>query len=292
MHRSIIAISSVALGAAASAQQASPVPQPVPQSTAQPTPRSPPRPAGDEAAATARAAAIGVALYTLDRAAWVASDAAVAALSREALQQPGGWVIEPAADRGAVVTFYRGALPDAQAVFVATVRDGKVGDSRTVTGRVSLTPMQIHLAQARATALAEASTRHFAPCTPAPFNPVVLPARTADGPVAVYLLSAQLKNGEYPAGGHYRILIGADGKVAGERAFTKGCLTLATPALPKGAKPMGMFVNHLLDATPTEIHVFTSLTARMPLFVGTPGGRVWQVAGPRITLIKAGGPEK
>jgi len=277
MHRSLVLLSSVWLAAAAPAQQAPPA-------------RQPAMPASSEAdtAAIARAAAIGSALFTLDRAAWVATDAAIAALTKEALQGEGGWVIEPAADRSAVVTFFRGDPAHAQAVFVATVREGKVVERRKIDAQTPLTPIQLRLAVARATATTTARVGNLSPCTPAPFNSVVLPSAAAEGPIAVYLLSAQLKAGEYPAGGHYRILIGADGKVAGERAFTRTCLTLATPALPKGAKPVGMFVNHLLDQTPTEIHVFTSLTARMPLFVGTPGGRVWQVAGTRITLMRAG----
>lgn len=277
MHRSIVLLSSALLAAAAPAQQAPPT-------------RQPALPTASEAdtAATARAAAIGSALFMLDRAAWVATDAAIAGLTKEALQGEGGWVIEPAADRGALVTFFRGDPAHAQALFVATVREGKVVDGRKIDAPTPLTPVQLRLAVARATAAATASAGKLSPCTPAPFNSVVLPSAAADGPIAVYLLSAQLKAGEYPAGGHYRILIGADGKVVGERAFTRTCLMLTAPALPKGAKPVGMFVNHLLDQTPTEIHVFTSLTARMPLFVGTPGGRVWQVAGTRITLMRAG----
>jgi hypothetical protein len=78
--------------------------------------------------------------------------------------------------------------------------------------------------------------------------------------------------------------VGADGRVVNERPFARSCLMMGGPAAaaaPRGARPVGMVVTHLLDPVPTEIHVFTSLAARMPILVGA-GGRGWQVDGARI----------
>jgi hypothetical protein len=42
-------------------------------------------------------------------------------------------------------------------------------------------------------------------------------------------------------------------------------------------------VNHLLDPAPTEIHVFTSYSMRIPVFVSTRDARVWKVERTKIT---------
>ena len=52
-----------------------------------------------------------------------------------------------------------------------------------------------------------------------------------------------------------------------------------------GETPVAIGVTHLLDATPTEIHVFMSMLMAKPVFVGTEK-RIWSVEGPSIGLIK------
>jgi hypothetical protein len=41
-------------------------------------------------------------------------------------------------------------------------------------------------------------------------------------------------------------------------------------------------ISHLLDSTPTEIRVFSSLVAKLPVLVMTGSNRVWQVTGQQI----------
>lgn len=235
----------------------------------------------DAQPATTSAASMGTVLYALDRAAWVATDAMLKAIPRDRLPAGGGWVVERGADRTLIVTFYAGSGTAARVVFVADVRDGRVADSRIPAADTMLTDAQQRLARAREAAVADAAKRGLTPCAKAAFNPVVVPVDGATIPV--YLLTPQVETGRYPAGGHYRYAIDGQGKAVAVRPFTRSCLTLGAPAAARGQAPAGLFVSHLLDPTPTEIHVFTSLSARLPVFVGT-GARVWRVDGRTITL--------
>jgi hypothetical protein len=61
-------------------------------------------------------------------------------------------------------------------------------------------------------------------------------------------------------------------------------MPLSQPGRPK---PVALMVTHLLDPTPTEIHVFSSFVAHMPVAVGTKDGRVWWVDRTDISLIQA-----
>ncbi len=227
---------------------------------------------------------IGVILFALDRAAWVATDALKAKLPKDQLAGVGGWVVERGDVNGSlIVTFYRGEGDAARAIFVADVRKDKVQSSRLTPPDTALTPNQQRLARARSVASAEATARGYRPCTAAPFNTVVVPNTDPTAPVWVYLLSAQTSTGTFPIGGHFRVVVGADGKVAGSRPFSKSCLNMTPPRGPNGEKPAGLFVSHILDPLPTEAHVFSSLSAGLPLFVGT-GDRVWTVNGRAITM--------
>ena len=230
----------------------------------------------------AQASGIGSMLYAYDRAAWVSSDALTAAIPKEQLAALGGYVVEPVEPHILRVTYYRGAVADAQAFFIADVRDGKVIRQDVLANPIPLTAAQTMLARARDVAAQHAQARAYKPCTPLPFNTVVLPSRGAR-PVAVYLLSAQQDADTYPVGGHYRVIVGPDDKALGSRPYSVSCLNMARPTLPAGATPVGVMVNHLLDPAPTEIHVFTSYAMRMPLFVSTRNARVWKVEDAKIT---------
>ncbi|KKI20358.1 hypothetical protein [Sphingomonas sp. Ag1] len=230
----------------------------------------------------AQASAIGAMLHAFDRAAWVSSDALTAAIAKDRLGALGGYVVEAADPQILRVTYYRGTAAEARAFFVADVRDGKVVRQDVLATPVALTDAQMVLARAREIAARHAAERAYKPCTPLPFNTVVLPPRGAR-PVAVYLLSARQDADSYPVGGHYRVIVGPDGTVVTSRPYSVGCLNITRPKLPAGATPVGVTVNHLLDPAPTEIHVFTSYSMRMPVLVSTREGRMWKVEGARIT---------
>jgi hypothetical protein len=234
----------------------------------------------------AEAASLGRLIYAFDRAAWASSDALTATVPKDQLASVGGYVVEASDGRTLRVTYYRGSAASAEAFFVADVREGKVVRKELLAEPLALSANQAILARAREVAAERARQRSYKPCTPFPFNTVVVPS-SKGGPVAVYLLSAQQDAGTYPMGGNYRVIVAPDGTVLASRPYSVSCLSLTVPKLPAGAKPVGFMVNHLLDAVPTEIHVFASYNLRMPVFVTTPDKRVWEVQGSKITLSAA-----
>lgn len=232
---------------------------------------------------TAQAASLGWMIYALDQAAWLSSDALTATMPKDHLGSIGGYVVEASDAQTLRVTYYRGSAADAKAFFVADVRGGKVVRKELLGTPVTLSADQAVLARARDVAAERARERSYKPCTSSPFNTVVVPSQKG-GPVAVYLLSAQQEAGTYPMGGHYRVIVAPNGTALASRPYSVSCLNLTVPKLPPGAKPAGFIVNHVLDPAPTEIHVFASYNLRMPVFVGTPDKRVWQVQGSNISL--------
>jgi hypothetical protein len=192
--------------------------------------------------------------------------------------------VEPAGDGVLRAVYFHLDGEAARAVFTADVRGRKIVASHvlTATDDAGLSPLATRLMRAEKAAQTELERRQFAPCADAPFNTVALPPETPDGPAAVYFLTPQAEAEKYPAGGHYEIDVVADGSIAYARPFTRSCLTLGGEALPDGAQAAAAWVTHVLDPTPTEIHVFLSLSMGRPVFVGTAHDRVWRVDGDRI----------
>lgn len=231
----------------------------------------------------ADASIFGVMIYAFDRAAWVSTDSLLEVVPKDQLVGKGGYVIEPLDKDTLRATYFKGDAASARAFFVADVRGGKVVRHEILPEPVPLTPVQMILARAREIARQEAETKGYHPCTAAPFNTVVLPSVNG-GPVTVYLLSPQVTNDSYMMGGNYRVAIAPDGRIVGSRAFNTSCLNLKLPDRGKD-KVAGLFVNHLLDPVPTEIHVFASYSVLQPVFVLTPDKRTWQVRGRDISIL-------
>ena len=112
----------------------------------------------------------------------------------------------------------------------------------------------------------------------AKLNTVLLPPERAGGPTLLYVLTPIARPEVFPFGGHYRMEVAADGTVSGIRTFTNSCLEVPKPSAAQAKSGALMFVTHLLDPVPTEIHVFTALEAHAPLFVGTGGKRMWSIS--------------
>ncbi|HEX9933041.1 MAG TPA: hypothetical protein VGB08_09390 [Allosphingosinicella sp.] len=237
--------------------------------------------------AIAFAEARGRLLFALDRAAWVATDDFVARVRNYRDLGVRGFVVEREGE-GYAVTFYGGAGPAPVAFYRGLVRSHRVRSRQVfaAAARPALTPAQRRLVAAREAALA---ANRNPPCEEAPFNTAIIPPATPDGPIDVYLLTPQLRDGAWPAGGHYRVTVGVDGRVGGERAFTNSCLLMDPRNGPGGGSAAAMLVTHLLDSVPTEIHVFTALTSRVPLYVGIDDPpRLFEVSGSGIRLVHEG----
>lgn len=247
-------------------------------------PAEPPLAPEAERAALDAALARGRLLFGLDRAAWVATDDLRVRMPDHSRQGSRGYIVERDGE-GFVVTFFGGPRDAPVALYRADVRDHSV-QSRQVfarDARPALTDGQRRLAAARGAAARAVRGRS---CNGRPFNAAIIPPETPDGPIDVYLMTVQFTAGEYPLGGHFRLTVQADGTAGNERAFTNSCL-LMSRAAPRGSTPAGMVVSHLLDPVPTEIHVFTAITSRLPVYVMiVRTGRLYEVTGAQITLVR------
>jgi len=219
----------------------------------------------------------GALLYAFDQAAWHSTDAMLAkGLPQERMQAIRGWVVEPDGDLLSVTYYgFEGTTP--YAIYIADIRDGKVvGDRVPGPDSTALSARGVRMAAAASVARAQSFPR----CVDRPFNTVILPPEP-DGVVPVYLLTPMLNAGEYPFGGHHEVDVGPDGKVVGTRDFTTTCF----PMKPTREVEM-VFVTHLLDPHPTELHVYLSLWSHKSVAVGTGEERIWVVSGTQIAPME------
>ncbi len=124
-------------------------------------------------------------------------------------------------------------------------------------------------AQARTTALAFDSPR----CGDA-YDTVVLPS-SVEAQWVVFLIPRP-SQGAVRLGGSTRVETEGD-VVTAWRPYTRSCIDL-NPA----PNAVAMIVTHLLDPTPTEIHVFWSLWKGKPFYVTTVKNGLWKVEDGRI----------
>jgi hypothetical protein len=241
--------------------------------------------ADDEAAALRKSAERGDQIYRLDQAAWVSTDELLQHVSKARMQGIAGWIVEEASDHLHVI-YYRLEGDRPVAAFTADTKGRRVVASHVVVDgeNAELTPVQLRMAQA----LEVAKKQSVARCTEGRMNYVVIPPTGSEGPVSVYVLSAQVKADEYPFGGHYRFEIGSDGKVVSSRSFTKACFNMERPPGSGKSGPVALVLTHLLDPYPTEIHVFMSRAIGLPVVVAVPQSEskdpdVWIVNGVQIS---------
>jgi len=88
-----------------------------------------------------------------------------------------------------------------------------------------------------------------------------------------------------PLGGSHRLDI-VGGEITASRAFTRSCIQLNRAPSTRGANVSAMMVTHMLDATPTEAHVYWSLWARTPMVVVTGEDAIWEIENGRIRRIE------
>ena len=113
------------------------------------------------------------------------------------------------------------------------------------------------------------------------YNTVVIPPRVAGDDWTVYILAATTDPSQVVLLGHHRVRVSSDAqKVLKFESLSQSCLVVE-----KRADAVAMTVTHVLGPHPIETHVFTSLSYRQPLFVGTQNG-VYEVDGARISKVK------
>ena len=256
--------------------------------TAAAAPATPPRLAPPltrtELAALDRTAERGRLLIAIARAGILATQDMLTRISDPEGAGISGWIAEPegnALDRHLLCGH---GDPDSKAVYRANVLGGRVVSREIFLGpdRPALTPLQARMAAARA---ATEGLDHRA-CTAQPFNVFVVPPASASAPIDVYQVTAADPARPLSARRQLPDDDRADGTVAESRGFTNACLDLeaAAPTAGQPARPIG--VTHLLDRTPTEIHVFLALWSGHPLLVATgEPSRIWQVTD-RIAEVR------
>ncbi|QAY77224.1 hypothetical protein [Sphingosinicella sp. BN140058] len=224
-------------------------------------------------------------LYEIDIAGWVSTDAMLAK-APETRQWPiRGWLVEPDPDRSGtwLVTYYllpHGPDGEALPAFRARVANGQVSSAEVVpvVARTALQPAQMRIVRA----IEAARKLDLKSCTGARLNVTVIPPASATAPLEVYLLTPQTDEKVFPVGGHYKAVFAPDGHLVSQRKFSNACLNMDGRASPKGA---AMFVTHLLDKIPTEIHVLLSIQTGTPLMVGMTNKDIWSVTPQRIEKV-------
>jgi len=106
---------------------------------------------------------------------------------------------------------------------------------------------------------------------------VVLPADPATGNlVRVYMLAATTVPEVMVAGGHFLYAYSADGTLKFQRSFTKSCFEIPLAEDQKKGKLAAVTLSHLLDSTPTEIHVFLNRNYGKSIYLATvENSRMW-----------------
>lgn len=230
--------------------------------------------------AVTQAEFLGRQLYLHDRAAWLATDAMLADKRMRKLKKSvGGWLTEPTALGVRVIFISKDDAP--RRLYEIDVDESERLSEPTLESPTPLTAE--HLAQLRARNLA--ISQSFMQCA-RKYNTVVLPSSNG---MRVYLMPGFAEHDVYPLGGYHLYEIdGAGEKILSSRKFSNGCIEHqdSPKGLPKGAKPsFGMFT-HLLDPQPTEVHVFVSLHAKVPLMIMTIDNKMmWSVKSGKVELI-------
>lgn len=213
-------------------------------------------------------------LYEYDQAAWHTTDAYVAAVPETLKKEIRGYIVTP--DRENLRATYYGIDNGREYAVYSATWDGKGIVRPTLYNtepRPSVSAEEHRLIEARNVATNKRIFEKLGFCSEGTPNVAVIPGATPADPISVYLMTSQTENGIWPLGGHHRIDV-KDGRIVGQRAFTKSCVSLGGGARKDEAVVM-MMVTHLLDPIPTEIHAFTVHTSGISVGVGTSDGSLF-----------------
>lgn len=227
-----------------------------------------------EAAAIADAERRAAAMYQADQLAWFASDY----VREKRLVHPRkfrGYVAVPRPDGSGDVYYLRngGKKPTALLVHLDAQRRPVSHDS------IDDVPPDVTI---RADALATALAGKPRLCTRTP-NTIIF---KEGEDWLVYVMSGTDDANAVLIGGHTRMRVSGDAsEVLEVEPSANTCFTLERPDTEKGFTPKFAFMTHARSTTPTEFHVFQSLTYRVPFIVGT-STSLWEIIDGRITKLE------
>jgi hypothetical protein len=227
----------------------------------------------------------GELLYIYDQAAWHGTDD-IRDHFPDLLSQADGYVLSGDQDHTELVFFDKS---QSRAVYRATFTNGKLSKSGApAADRAEITASEKQMIDAKTKALKAFEAAEVELCSKASPNVTALPPERPGDPIIVYLMTPQTDRNTYPFGGHFSVEVGQDGSVGKVRHFANSCIDMPLNQQPLGQQPAAFAITHLLDPTPTEIHVFTSLASHMPIYVMTsPQDRIWAVEGNRIRSVES-----
>jgi hypothetical protein len=247
------------------------------------TPPAPMELNAEQRSALELAVARGRALAVLDQVFRTASADARSRIPAADAEAIAGWIAQPEGN-GVTVTYYVRDGEHYAAIYRGSVLGGRVSSPQLFAGenRPRLEGVALRMAAARTAAEA---TDHQA-CGP-DFNTFVLPP-SGDEPVIVYRLSPRMAANRIPGGGHFRIIVAADGSIAEDVALAAACADLTIPPAVAGPRPRPLTVKAAGTPLPSELHVFLSLWAQRPLAVaaGADPVRVWGVTAEGIAELR------
>jgi hypothetical protein len=224
---------------------------------------------------------LGEQIYRADVASARATDEMAARKFLKRDKRLRGWLTAPGGSGVFVVTFVGEEAGSMVALYRVTVPPQGKATIEKLEEPAPLNAGEAAHWRARSAALAALAKRTDT-CSDR-YNTVVLTRAGPEGArILVYLLAATTKPRTVVAGGHFRYEYSADGAIElAHRPFTRSCLTF-TAEKGKG-EPVSIMLMHLLDLTPTEIHVFLGLLHGQRVAVGTQK-YLWAVEGTHITL--------
>jgi hypothetical protein len=233
------------------------------------------------------AARLGREINDHDQSAWHVTDA-LFAVKRDAPQQPIAFITERT-DPTHVKTIFFIKMGEVWRTYFTGVTEGSnvisTENSIEDVQSAQASPEQLKQITARL-GLQEAFNRQL--CGK-PINTVVIPAADEPGALDVYALASETQANVIQFGGHVKVRVGADGKPEGAlKGFSNSCIALPKSSggkMPEGYKEIaiGITLPPAFGDTPTEIHVFKSLSHKVMLMVMA-GEKTWSVDGDRIML--------
>lgn len=242
---------------------------------------------GQQQAKIAFAQERGTLMYWYDQAAWHASDALVEALAKEkdvALEgNPVGFLVVPGDSDSFLDTYFITEIDGAFHYFARYTTAG----STVVDGGLHLDapppvpPLALRMLEARQAGIEALAAGEVNICTDQRPNTLVTPP-DADGTISVYLLTPQTDTRSYPMGGHSRADVAADGAVS-IREYTRSCLELGVG--DEDQIPVAIGTMSLMDAVPTDVHVFVAHYLPAPMTLMTTDRSVYMIQNGRISSM-------
>jgi hypothetical protein len=223
---------------------------------------------------------LGREIYRRDMAASVATDIMLEQrleLDRYPLR---GWVVTDD-ERGLLVTFIGEYDGEYKAVF--DVRPDERDRQRFALAEQRALSSE-EAAQFRARATTQNEIRE--PCSER-YNSVILKDPETDGWI-VYWLAATTQPGTMVIGGHYRVMVSANGEevMAADR-LSRSCIALEQPSPAEEQETAAAVVSHVVSSTPVETHVFVSLLHGKPIYVLAGAEALWAVEAGSIRQVDA-----